>query len=228
MRTCLSVLLLVILAFSTTFAPWSEIALIQVETALKRSDPNLQRIEVHRVPGRPDLFAAVCDTETHWWGTFCVLAMADGNIAWTATFDGEGPTEQSILRIRPLRLKGFSNPLIEVFGTTHMGHGDYYLYELRGRTLKCLLKTFAVDSHADCNLIRGDALNVSYTITAAAAAATEITFTGIIDEYDDGPHNRRPIASNPCRKVFRWQQNEDRFVEEKSQRCGFEAYPDRQ
>jgi hypothetical protein len=105
-----------------------------------------------------------------------------------------------------------------------MGHGHYYLYELRGRSLKCLLKTFAVDSHADCNLIRGDTLDVSYTIYAA----TEITFTGIIDEYDDDPHNQRPIASTPCRKVFRWHRNEDRFIEERSQRFGFEAYADRQ
>ena len=226
MRTCLSVLLLLILAFTTTFAPWSEIPLIQVETALKRSDPNLQHIEVHRIPGRPDLFAAICDTETHWWGTFHVLAMADGKIAWTAKLnDSDAPTEQSILRLRPLRLQGFSNPLIEVFGTTHMGHGDYYLYELHGTKLKCLLKTFAVDQHRDSNLIRGDALKVSYV---PIPAGMEIIFTGIIDEYDDDPHKRSPVAPTACQKVFIWHPVDDRFVEEPSQRLGFDSYPDRE
>jgi hypothetical protein len=117
---------------------------------------------------------------------------------------------------------------VEVFGTTHMGHGNCYLYELRGKTLRCVLSTFALDRHRDGNLIRGGRLDVAYADVNGDGFADAV-FTGTIDEYDDEKDDRgeKVTSSTPCRKVFLWGRAEGRFVEDRGARVGWERWPGR-
>jgi hypothetical protein len=181
------------------------------------------RLEVRAVEGESDLYVAVRDWQTRWWGDFLCFRAQGGRIQWIAEVPDE-PTEQSILAARGFRLKGFRGSLVEVFGMTHMGNGSYYLYELVGDTLQLLLETRAVDRHwADGNLIRGDHLDVTYH-GSTQSGGMEVVFTGIVDQYPPGDDIENPIRSTPCRKVFIWNDRLHRFEEDKNQRQGFESY----
>jgi hypothetical protein len=217
---------LVLMAFVVRWRLFPPAASIQeVQRGLARTDPDLERIVVAAVPGRSHTFVAICDTQSEWWGDFRCIGYRRGRVLWTASIEGEEPGEQSIDSVRALRLGGFANPMIEVFGTTHMGHGNCYLYELRGRTLVCVLSTFALDCHEDLNLIRGGRLDVRYE-DLNGDGYQDVIFTGVIDEFEDAPGTPK-IRSTSCRKVFQWVAGRECFVEDRTARVGWDAYGDR-
>ena len=135
------------------------------DSSAKDPDHPFVRVEVFPIPGEQDLYVAIEDTWDHWFGTFACFKYREGRFHWFAGIS-EAPNEQSILEVRGVRLPGFANPFVEVFGTTHM----------------------------------------------------------IVEEYSDDARIEIPLRSYPCRKVFLWDPEADRFVEDTSKRKGFQSY----
>jgi len=189
----------------------------------RESNPEhpLDRLEAFPIPGEEGWYVTIEDTWAHWFGSFGCYKVEDGRI-WEAGIS-EAPLEQSILELRGVRLQGFSRACVEVFGMTHMGNGDYYLYALEGGNLRCVLKTRAVDWHKDENLIRDGKLSVTYR-DLNGDGVDDVEFTGIVEEYPDGDFDAKPLRTYPCRKVFFWKAGLQCFEEDHSQREGFESY----
>ncbi len=188
----------------------------------------LQRIELYRFSSRSDWFAAVCDWETNWWGDFIVFEFADGKINWVADCP-RMPTEQSILSIKPIALPGFEGPCLEVYGTTHMGHGNLYLYHFNPttRTLDLILETFAVDRHQDGTLIRGGKLTPVYYMPSRLRTKGNVVIVGIVDYYPkDAPVNDPgdPIKARRVHKLFLYDESKDRYLTDPDDWMGMEPY----
>lgn len=174
-----------------------------IERFLRDRDPTLKTVKVTQATGWPGRFVAICDWEDAWWGTFACVTDRRGHLS-DVTLEGEPeqfPTEQSIAKIRALRHSSIPNPLVEVFGMTHMGNGSCYLYEWQGDRLRPLLNTWAVDSHDDGRVIRGGFLNLAYEDVNADGHADAV-FTGIIDDIEES--GEKVIGSHSFRKVAYW------------------------
>lgn len=92
-------------------------------------------------------FLVQIEREKDWWEDLRV-GKIDGNIiSWLSV--EKSPGEQAISSAQFIDLEGFVNPLIEVYGLTHAGHGHLYVYEIRDDVLKLLLETPAVDYNSD-------------------------------------------------------------------------------
>ncbi|NBC10958.1 MAG: hypothetical protein GVY24_04380, partial [Planctomycetes bacterium] len=180
-------------------------------------DPvQLEDIELYRFSSRSDLFAATCDWETDWWGDFIVFEFADGKILWVAGCDTM-PTEQSILSLKPVALPGFEGPCLEVYGVTHMGHGNLYLYHFNPQTrrLELVLETFAVDMHQDGTMIRGGKLTPVYYMPTRFRKKGNIVLVGIVDYYPpeapvDDPGD--PVKARRARMLFLYDQSKKRYT----------------
>ncbi|MBU4368944.1 hypothetical protein KJ575_04535, partial [Patescibacteria group bacterium] len=93
------------------------------------------------------LFLAIIEWENDWSEDFKAGIYKDSAIEWLQMENP--PTEQSILEARFVFPEGFSNPIIEIYGKTHAGHGAVYFYEVKNNQLNLLLKTQAVDFNND-------------------------------------------------------------------------------
>jgi hypothetical protein len=107
----------------------------------------VQDIEIKRYFYNPSLFLAIIKREKDWQEELKVGIWEDEKIRWLTIKNS--PTEQSILSTRFLRLVGFKNPALEVYGQTHMGNGDLYLYEINVDGLALLLNIPAVDFQSE-------------------------------------------------------------------------------
>ena len=98
-----------------------------------------------------DYFLAQVEFEEDWWEEFRVGRLIKENIHWlTIDKPMNGPFgEQAILSARLVSLEGFVNPIVEVYGLTHAGHGYLYIYEIENDALKLLFETPAVDYNPD-------------------------------------------------------------------------------
>jgi hypothetical protein len=202
----------------------------------KSETAELVEITTFPVAGRPDLVGAICDYEREWWGFMTVYATEDGSIAWQAECENQ-PGEQSVRTLRSVALKGFSNPVIEVLGETHMGNGDLYLYELQERKLVLILETRAVDDHSgDRYYFKGGRLERAYR-DIDLDGFDDLDLTGTVvdqgeDLYDPDPESKEgvigtgPASEFPCRKVFFWDPGSHRFVENTEYRAGLEDQPE--
>jgi len=107
----------------------------------------IKDIEITRYNDFSPLFLAEIIEEDDWWESLKVGLYQYGRIKWLKI--ATEPQNGSILAARFLRLKGFANPLVEVYGQTHAGHGTIYLYEVEDNRLALLFSTFAVDFNPD-------------------------------------------------------------------------------
>lgn len=192
----------------------------------------LTHVELYRFSARTRHFVAIVEWEEDWWGEFIAFEFDDDKIQWVAQAD-EMPTEQSILALKPFTLPGFDGPMLEVFGTTHMGHGNYYLYhfDIENRRLELQLQTFAVDNHQDGTLIRGGKLTPIYYAPGRLRKQGNIVFVGIVDEYPpdapvDDPGD--PIKARRANKMFYYNTAKGRYVTQRDDWQGLSAYEDRQ
>jgi len=188
----------------------------------------LVHVELFRFSARTKHFAAIVDWEKNWWGEFVVFEYDDDKIQWVATVD-QMPTEQSILAIKPATLPGFDGPMLEVFGQTHMGHGNFYLYhfDIDNRKLELKLKTFAVDNHQDGTLIRGGKLTPVYYAPGRLRHQGNIVFVGIIDYYpEDAPVDDpgEPIKARRAYKMFYYSTGQGRYITEPDDWQGLSDY----
>jgi len=173
----------------------------------------------------PSIFAAVIEYEKDWSEELKLGVWNGEQIKWIDM--EEEPTEQSILHFRFLKLKGFDKPLLEVYGQTHVGHGNIYIFEIDGTKANPIFKEVAVDINPDfryndemvekynhyyCGEIyRGDALTATYE-DINSDGIMDIKLSGIQDVYcedgKDGPgifyseSSEIKVAEIPIEKQF--------------------------
>lgn len=187
------------------------------EWTLRREPEPLVRVEASRVWDVPDLYVARCDYQESWWGFFGCYAIEGGRVVWQASIDEE-PSEQSIHSVRGAACDVVGAPLIEVIGVTHMGNGSLYVYELRDRALRTVLRTRAYDGNRHEGLVfRG------HTLEVELRGSVEIELSGTLQRLDD---DGRLLEQWPCRKAFVWDPVRRRFRQDVARRQGFDRYPE--
>lgn len=166
-----------------------------------------------------NLFLAIIERDKDWWEDLKVGKYIDGQIEWLRL--PEEITEQSILSANFSYLKPFSKTMLEIYGETHMGHGNFYIFTIEDSDLKLSLKTTAVDYNQDIRwsldnlkkygygqcgeIIRGGKLS-HYLKDVDGDNIPEVVLSGLEDiicenVLDDKIEEIR-VASNPIYKVF--------------------------
>src|SRR5262245_28355230 len=211
--------LLLLLAGCTSATAWdADVAAAAIRSWNRRSEPEpLSRVEAMPFPGQPDFLVAICDYQEDWSGFFGIYHLTDGAVDWEASAEVI-PGEQSIYKLRVLNLPGFSRPIIEVFGRTHMGNGSLYLYELREQRLVLLLQTKAVDFNANPLQFHNGCLEPTYR-DLDADGSPDLILTGTIEDW--GETGDTLLHSHPCRRVFLWNGPLGQFVEDSAREEGF-------
>ncbi len=97
-------------------------------------------VRLQSVEGEPSLVLGLVD---YGWATpadFQVLGLERGRIAWFSERSDDGLRCDRCLpwirSMRTLHIPGFEGLAIETYETTHMGNGDFHLYQLAGRRLR--------------------------------------------------------------------------------------------
>src|SRR3989344_5132755 len=75
-------------------------------------------IIVESYKNNPSLVLGVIEWDKDWWEDLRVGIIRDRSVEWLEI--EKPPTEQSILSARFVEIKGFSNPIIEIYGQTHI------------------------------------------------------------------------------------------------------------
>ncbi|QQR54898.1 hypothetical protein IPG41_07020 [Candidatus Peregrinibacteria bacterium] len=109
-----------------------------------------------------DLFIRIHEQDSDWNSELQVGKMENKEIHWLNM--SEKPSEQSILSAEFVNLEGFANPFIEVYGKTHMGNGNLYLYEIEGDNLIRRLSLPAYDIHHEYDSSEENAEKYGYSI----------------------------------------------------------------
>jgi hypothetical protein len=211
--------LLLLLTGCTSATPWNlDHAVAAIRAWHLQSDPEpLPYVKPCPIGNNRSLVAAICEHQGEWWGFFGVYHLSHGRVDWMALADRE-PDEQSIHSLRAVDIPGRRNPLLEVYGITHMGNGALYLYELRENRLILLLETKAVDFNADLEQFKGGTLESDYRDVNGDGFA-DVTLTGVIEEWDE--KGKTLVASRPCGKVFLWNIAQGKFIEDMARQVGF-------
>ncbi len=192
-----------------------------------------ESVEVIFKNKKDTLFAAVSIWQKDWWEEFEFGNYLNGKIE-QIKIDNE-PTDQSISSVRFLDLKGFANPIAEVYGQTHAGHGFFYLYEISGDKAKLILKFSAVDinndirwspdnlkkyGHGSCGeVFAGGKLESNYK-DLNKDGISDVILSGaeeiICESYkiNSSDYTEIKIAENPVEKVFSWDDSAKGFVPE--------------
>ncbi len=114
---------------------------------IKNQQDILEDVEVTYNPADKNYFLAQIEWERDWWEDLRVGRIVNQNIIWFSI--DTPPGEQAILSAEFIDVKGFSNPLVEVYGLTHAGHGNVYMYEIKNDSLNLLFEMVAVDFNPD-------------------------------------------------------------------------------
>jgi hypothetical protein len=93
------------------------------------------------------LVIAIEIIEENWWENLHIGKIENNQITWLEII--KLPTAQSIRSARFVNLKGFKEPLIEIYDQTHQGNGAIYLYQVSGEKVSLLAESKAVDLHLD-------------------------------------------------------------------------------
>lgn len=209
--------------------------------SLETSGGQIEYSQMCRVPlPGARVYAVRYDWQPSWWGSWGVVGLTRTHqVEWQATIIGDNSirsrqgspievTEQSIDSVQALRLDGMSNPFIEVIGTTHMGHGNLYLYELDAarRELRLVLCTFVLDRHDDETLILdGGVLDRAYRdLDGNGYADLEVSGKVVVRPEGDAGIGQ-PVDLRRC---FLWSPTSGRFQEDQKDQRGFDrTYPGR-
>jgi hypothetical protein len=116
------------------------------DQAVKDQSGQLEEIELTYDRDKKYVLAQV-EREKDWWEELKIGRIKNENINWLKI--NNHPSEQAILSGRFIYLKDFTNPIVEVYGLTHAGHGFLYIYEIQSDELNLLFKTTAVDYNSD-------------------------------------------------------------------------------
>ncbi len=193
-------------------------------------------IKIEHYNANESLFLAIIEQEKDWTEDFKVGIYKNSMVEWLQIENP--PTEQSILKAMFVALKSFSNPVVEVYGKTHAGHGALYLYEVKDNQLKLLLKTQAVDFNNDISwspdnykkygygncgeIFSGGKLSSSFE-DLNKDGMSDIVLSGmeeiICEKKLDGISGNLKtaeikVASIPVKKIFLWNESKKSFSEQ--------------
>lgn len=182
------------------------------------------------------LFLAIIEQEKDWFEDFKAGIYKNNEVEWLQIENP--PAEQSILEARFLSLKGFSDPIVEVYGKTHAGHGAVYFYEVKNNQLSLLLKTQAVDSNNDISWAPDNYEKYGYGNCGEVFSSSKLS-SSFEDLNNDGMSNiiltgteeiicekkiseslenlktaEIKVASIPVNKVFLWNESKGSFFED--------------
>jgi hypothetical protein len=192
------------------------VALISEELRKHGLEGPYARVELVPIPGASTRYAAILDWDSEWWGCACVFEAADGRISRVQVLEH---TEQSIWRVRCIAVESIEDPLLEIYGKTHMGHGNYYLYRLRPERAQLIIRTTAVDYHRDDDVLWGGELRPEYR-DANGDGLTDVILSGmryynLEEDWMPGWKHQEEIA-----KCFLYHPQRGTFVEDESRRVG--------
>ncbi len=92
------------------------------------------------------LFATIIEYQKDWWEDFEIGQYKNGEVKWLKLegWPEKAYMENSILSAKWINLKGMTAPILEVYGTTHMGNGNMYLFKVSGNKYSLIFSTRAV------------------------------------------------------------------------------------
>ena len=155
---------LVLLTFtfiSVSFWNYNRVIKLAILNGIPQNEKfHIQDVEVKYDWRNPSLFLATIVNQTDWWEQIHMGRYENGRIKWLSI--EEEPTEQSILQAKFLRLKDFSDPILEIYGETHAGHGAFYVYAVKDDSLELLLRSSAVDINQDIRWAPDNASKFGY------------------------------------------------------------------
>ncbi|MFT3701763.1 MAG: hypothetical protein QM802_05310 [Agriterribacter sp.] len=213
-----------LIALSTTLT----ISAQSLNDYFKKQDSLVKEIQIFKSKNDPSILAVIAATEPDWWETLAIVKVKSDNILWQASFDSL-PGEQSIRSVKQIKLNGFTGLFFQVYGQTHMGNGFYYLYQLQGKKMILKACTRAVDRHQDGSykingdwreydrIFTNDTLTVHYQ-DVNGDGYDDIKLTGYIEiRYDE-----KKVKSFSGQKVLVFNKQKNTFIEDRTQRRGFE------
>ena len=183
-------------------------------------------IIIESYKNNPSLVLGVIEWDKDWWEDLRVGIVRDRSVEWLEI--EEPPTEQSILSARFVQVKGFSNPIIEIYGQTHMGHGNIYIYEVEDNKIRSIFTNSAVDIHHENVWKPGNTKKYGYGYCSQEFengklysnyadinndGVSDLTLTGKINlicykqtKTDDGYVSDIPIkiAEIPVQEIYFW------------------------
>ena len=215
----------------------------RIKTAIRatfspKEEVYVQDIELKSYWKEPALFATVIVTYEDWSEELKIGRFKDNKISWLEMKNP--PQTQSILSFRFIDLENFNNPLLEVYGWTHAGHGGIFVYEIKDNQLELLLDSPAVDTNSDIRwapdnnskygygncgeIFKNDKLNVSYE-DLNSDGTPDVILSGkkeiICDDDRSSSASSKwaelveiKVAEETVRKVFLWNEGQGKYVEQ--------------
>lgn len=115
-------------------------------------------------PASRGVVAANCETEVDWWGTLRVFHRTGDHVDWIAELPEEFAKEYGnyLVSCEWRYLPKLRRWVLEVFGSTHLGNGDLWLFALDGRELRVLLRAKAAGRVFDLETLRRLRLRVPF------------------------------------------------------------------
>jgi len=101
------------------------------------------REEVIYSPFDNDVKVVIEMNEQDWWENL-LLFVGKNEIPLS-----ELPSEQSVYSVRFIRIGDSPTDFLEVYGITHQGHGNFYLYEISDHQAILKIKEIAIDTNPD-------------------------------------------------------------------------------
>ena len=194
----------------------------------KKDDPEeeIEDIEIGKLYDS-QLFFAIIENQKDWWEYFDIGKIGKHDkVTWLEIESWpEGVYMQnSILSARWVELKGFNEPILEVYGITHMGNGSIYLFRVKQDTYDLIFSTFAVDRHYEAHwepenykkysygtcseVFQNDKLAVDYS-DVNHDGVSDITLSGIMElsceseeKSKDGPKSEIEISATPIKHTY--------------------------
>ena len=102
--------------------------------------------DIQTIPYDNSLFAAIVEYQKDWWEDFYIGRLENGKVNWLEieNWPEKAYMENSILSTKWVNLKGITAPILEVYGITHMGNGNIYLFKVSGNKYSLIFATRAV------------------------------------------------------------------------------------
>lgn len=173
-----------------------------------------------------DFFVTVYDKISYWFSEFNIGTGKGPQINWLHM--NKIPDEQTIFGIKFIDAKGFHYPLVEMYGATHMGNGNLYIYEIKNHEAIQLFTVRAYDTHSEYshneeNFMKYGYFSCSEVFHDGKLSAqyedfnndnmTDIVLSGSIDVFCESSSHEVKMRSTPVTRYFMWNQEHYTFLE---------------